>query len=295
MLLTVFTPTYNRAYCLNRLYESLERQTDKDFLWMIIDDGSEDDTEEKVKKFAGTASFPIVYEYQENAGKHAAYNRAVKLCDTELFFCVDSDDFLTDDAVEAIKREYLKVKNEDVLGLYFKKITCGGDAVSTPFPAGLRTVGITDLYHKYGFRGDTAIILRTALIKDLFFPVFPGERFVTERVLYNKYNSIAPMAIADKGIYVAEYLPDGYSGNIESVRARNPYGTALDYLSEACCSCSYVDKAKYYAQFISYCRIFSLDKRQFEKYEKPRTGVRIAGKLLSPHYDRIFVRHRERA
>lgn len=102
-LITVFTPTYNRAYCLHQCYESLRRQSCKNFLWLIIDDGSTDGTDELVRKWMEqSAGFEIRYVYKENGGLHTGYNAAIERLDSELAVCVDSDDYLTDDAIEQI-------------------------------------------------------------------------------------------------------------------------------------------------------------------------------------------------
>ncbi len=105
-LLTVFTPTYNRGYCLRNLYESLKRQTSNNFLWLVIDDGSNDNTKELCLEFQKENRVEMVYYYQQNGGKHVAHNKAVEICQTELFLCVDSDDILSDQAVETIENAY---------------------------------------------------------------------------------------------------------------------------------------------------------------------------------------------
>ena len=101
-ILTVFTPTYNRAYILPKCYESLTKQTCKEFVWVIIDDGSTDDTAELVKKWIEEDKIEIRYYYQDNKGMHGAHNKAYEVIDTELNVCIDSDDYMTDDAVEII-------------------------------------------------------------------------------------------------------------------------------------------------------------------------------------------------
>ena len=101
MTITVFTPTYNRAYILPKLYESLKKQTCMNFEWLIIDDGSTDDTSEVVKTFK-TDKFPILYYYKKNGGKHTAMNYSHPYINGDLLFIVDSDDVLTNDAIETI-------------------------------------------------------------------------------------------------------------------------------------------------------------------------------------------------
>ena len=99
---TVFTPTYNRAYTLPKLYNSLCRQTSVDFMWLVVDDGSTDNTEELIKGWQEENKVLIEYHKQSNGGKMRAHNLGVKLCNSELFFCVDSDDYISDVAIEHI-------------------------------------------------------------------------------------------------------------------------------------------------------------------------------------------------
>ena len=117
MLLTVCTPTYNRAHTLPRLYESLVRQTSQDFEWLVVDDGSTDNTRELVDGWVAEGRIRIRYVYKENGGKPSAHNLGVRMAAGELFFCVDSDDYLTDNAVEVIRNnsEKLTYKNVGML------------------------------------------------------------------------------------------------------------------------------------------------------------------------------------
>ena len=113
---TVFTPAYNRAYTLGRLYESLLKQTDKRFCWLIVDDGSTDQTEELVSNWIKENRIDIEYYKQENQGKPAAHNTGVELTKTELFTCVDSDDYLTDNAVGEILNAWER-KTDGCIGI----------------------------------------------------------------------------------------------------------------------------------------------------------------------------------
>lgn len=112
--LTIFTPTYNRSNLLLHLYKSLCEQINKDFLWLIIDDGSKDNTKELVDTWKKENKIKIQYIYQKNSGKHVAHNKAVELCNTELFVCVDSDDILTNNAVEIIINYWENDRNKNV-------------------------------------------------------------------------------------------------------------------------------------------------------------------------------------
>ena len=115
--ITVFTPTFNRAYKLDDLYESLLKQTEQNFIWLIVDDGSTDNTEEKVKGWIKKGEMEILYYFQENAGKMQAHNKAVLECRTELFLCVDSDDYLVEDAIEKILKKWLKRDRNNMAGI----------------------------------------------------------------------------------------------------------------------------------------------------------------------------------
>ena len=132
--LTIFTPTYNRAYTLHLGYEALSRQTCKDFIWLIVDDGSTDDTLEWVEKWIAERKIDIRYHYQENQGMHAAHNTAYRLIDTELNTCVDSDDYMPDDAVEKIITFWNAHGSKEVAGIIGLDADFQGNLIGTPFP-----------------------------------------------------------------------------------------------------------------------------------------------------------------
>jgi glycosyltransferase involved in cell wall biosynthesis len=290
MTLTIFTPTYNRAYCIQNLYNSLVQQTIRDFVWLVVDDGSTDNTESLLRSFIAEGKITIQYVKQLNGGKHTAINRGIQECATELFFCVDSDDYLTTNAVEIILNTVELHYNENLLGFYFRKIHEDGTNVASDYPHGIDRIGISDLYHKYDFSGDTAIVLWTKDIKNYRFPVFEGERFVTERVLYNELNNIAPMLLCEDPIYVCEYLADGYTKNAVKLTLNNPYGSSFAFLSESIHANNLLQKAKNYAQYLALIRIFSLNCRKFPKIQKPSIQVKILGLLFSSHYIRLYKR-----
>jgi len=262
MFLTVFTPTYNRAHLLINLYESLCAQTCKDFEWLIVDDGSTDNTEETVREFIEKNEISIKYIRKENGGKHTAYNAAIDICNTELFFCVDSDDELTTDAVEIIHEEYKKNEYEQFLGMVFRKITRDGIDEASQYPDGIKAIGLADLYHNYSFTGELAFVFKTDLIKSYTFPVFTGEKFLTERVLFNKLNNIATMLLCNDKIYVYEYQEDGLTTRYKKNIKKCPYGCAYDHISEAYYGKKVVYKAKHYAAYKAFVMLFKIDKRK---------------------------------
>lgn len=224
-LLTIFTPTYNRAHILGRLYESLKNQDCSDFAWLIVDDGSDDNTEELVQRWQVENKVSISYHRQENSGKSQAHNKGVELTQTELFVCVDSDDFLTSDAVSEIKAIWSNNQESDTGILFGKK---SEEQKVTIFPRAellkeSRTT-LRDAYDKYGLRGDTMLVFRTSTIKRFYFPKFDDEKFVPEAYLYDLIDQCGSLIVCNKYLYVCEYLQDGYTNNMARLLANNPHG-----------------------------------------------------------------------
>ncbi len=231
--LTIFTPTYNRAYTLPALFDSLCRQSSKDFEWLIVDDGSSDGTEEVVRRWMERpeGDFPIRYVKQPNGGKHRAINRAVLLAEGELFFIVDSDDFILPEAVHWILSWWDDVKTDDryagVCGLkcFPDKTPVGG----TPSYVGYLDTDCLSFRTKYHERGDKAEIFRTTVLREFPFPEFEGERFVTEALVWNRIAQRYIMRYYNRNIYCCDYLADGLTRSIAKHHFASPRGTALYY------------------------------------------------------------------
>lgn len=219
-ILTIFTPTFNRAYTLPRLYESLCNQTSKAFVWLIVDDGSTDNTEKLVQEWGKEDKIQIKYVKQENAGKHIAHNKGVENTDTELFACVDSDDWLVDAAVEKIEKVYMQ--QSDIVGIVCKRAT--EIKTITNWDEALRYASLYDAEHNFNLSGDTMLIFRTEIIAKHYFPKFEGEKFTPELYLYDQLISEGVMYFYPEVLYMCEYLPDGYSANMREVNAKNPNG-----------------------------------------------------------------------
>ena len=228
MTLTVFTPTYNRASMLPRLYESLRSQTCHDFEWLIIDDGSVDDTAGVAQSFTGEGIFPVRYQHKENGGKHTAYNLALELAAGGLFFCVDSDDYLAPDAVERVISAAGDLGPEQGIIAYKQNTT--GKLLSNSFPEEVRFSTFNDLWLKHGCGGEFSLIFPTELARKYPFPVFSGERFVTESVVYDRISPECEMLLLPRAVTVCEYQPDGYSQNANVVMAKNPSGFCLYFM-----------------------------------------------------------------
>ena len=217
--LTILTPTYNRAYILPQLYNSLVQQSSLNFKWIIVDDGSEDDTEQIVNSWIEENIFEIVYLKKGNGGKHTALNYGISYITDGFVFVVDSDDYLVKDAVKTILKWIEENKeNKDLAGFaglrgryVEKELTKLGQ-----FPSGYDYVDATNLDRKpYKLLGDKAEIYRVSFFKKYPFPEYEGEKFLPEDVVYNRialdgyklrwYSNI---------LIVCEYLPDGLTAAV---------------------------------------------------------------------------------
>ena len=223
--LTVFTPAYNRAYTLPRTYESMKLQNNTDFVWLIVDDGSSDNTAELVKQWqAEENGFEIRYIYKENGGMHTAHNTAYELCDTELNVCVDSDDALAPDAVQLIFDAWQKVKDRGYAGLLGLDAQFDGTVIGLGFPEDLTETTLSG-YYRRGGRGDKKVILRTDVVRQYPpYPTFEGERFVPLGSLYTMIDRDWKLSVLDKVVCLVEYMPDGSTHNMTRQYFRNPNG-----------------------------------------------------------------------
>jgi len=229
-LLTVFTPTYNRAYILSQCYESLRRQTSRDFVWLIIDDGSTDNTKELVESWLAAAGqwMAIRYHYQNNLGMHGAHNTAYELIDTELNVCIDSDDYMTDDAVEKIAAFWRKYGNEHYAGLVGLDASSDGRVIGTVMPKHLKAAELSDLYALHHVKGDKKLVYRSELTRVCPpYPLFPGEKYGPLAYKYILMDQLLPLLIFHEVLCIVEYRPDGSSLNMFSQYRRNPRGFAF--------------------------------------------------------------------
>ena len=226
-LLTIFTPTYNRGYILHQLYNSLLLQTNINFQWLIVDDGSTDTTKELVEKWISENRISIKYIYQENAGKMQAHNKGVECTDTELFVCVDSDDYLVDDSVDKIINVYKKIEKDDtVIGIVGYRGDSNGKVLGkNSFPT--RTCSNLRSIYEQGFRGDTTLVFKTELLKQFRFPIIRGEKFISESYIYDQIDQDYNYYVVPEIFIVCTYREDGYTRNMEELLLKNPKGTLL--------------------------------------------------------------------
>lgn len=232
MRFTVFTPAYNRAYCIEQLYRSLQRQTFRDFEWIVIDDGSKDNTEEVVAGFLAEQNFfPIRYQKVPNGGKHRAFNLAVRMAEGEMFTCVDSDDYLTDDALEVADAVEKSIPEEEK---QFFAGVCGqkGNPDLSPLKNSFNEPEYQDLTYLERIDrkcfGDGAESFYTEVLRRYPFVEYEGENFLTEAtVLFEMARNGLKTRFFSKVIKIIEYLPDGLTANSEKRFVENPKGWGL--------------------------------------------------------------------
>lgn len=226
--LTVFSPAYNRAHTLTRLYHSLCRQKCKDFIWLIVDDGSADNTEEIVKEWqAKDNGFQIRYVYKENGGMHTAHNVAYENIDTELNVCIDSDDMMSDNAVALILEHWERVKNKGYAGIVALDADFSGKIIGDTFPEGMSETTLSG-YYATGRTGDKKLVYKTSIInKYPPYPVFPGEKYVALAYKYRLIDQDYKLSVLNQVVCLVEYQEDGSSMNMYKQYVRNPKGFAF--------------------------------------------------------------------
>ena len=224
--ITVFTPTYNRARLLSRLFDSLKKQNFTGFEWLIVDDGSTDETEQTVQNFLNEQTdFPIRYIKQPNGGKHRAINRGVHLAQGELFFIVDSDDWLPEDSLATIWQYYLPIRgNHAFCGVAGCRHLPNGDMMGTTFQGDI--LDATALERgKYAIKGEKSEVFLTEVLKNYPFPEFEGENFLSEAIVWNRIAADGyKMRWFNRNTYFCEYQPDGLTNTLGARYAKNPIG-----------------------------------------------------------------------
>ena len=224
--LTIFTPTYNRAYILPKLYDSLCEQTCKDFEWLIVDDGSTDQTKEQIEEWRREEKVNIRYIYQDNSGKMMAHNKAVKESGGEFFMCIDSGDCLcskwvVEDTLSYWDKQISMIDSPNHIGglLGYKKI---GDKKQN-FPQGMQIAHLSELYEK-GFCGETTLLFRRDILAKYLFPYFEGEKFVTDVYVYDQIDRVFKFLLFPYYMQNCEYQIGGYSNNYMKLLFDNPKG-----------------------------------------------------------------------
>lgn len=226
-LLTVFTPTYNRAHTLPRTYASLQDQSCKDFIWLVVDDGSTDNTSELVKTWQREdCGFEIRYLYKPNGGMHSAHNAAYANVETVLCMAIDSDDTMAENAVAVILAKWEDIKSDDryagMIGLDADMST--GSVIGTVFPKGMTETTLSGFYAAGG-KGDKKLVFRTDRINSVPpYPVFEGERYVALSYKPFLLDQHYTFAVINHILTYVEYQLDGSSKNMWKQYMNNPKG-----------------------------------------------------------------------
>ncbi|MFV0175492.1 glycosyltransferase family 2 protein [Empedobacter falsenii] len=228
---TILTPTYNRAYLLKNLYESLKKQTYKNFEWLIIDDGSTDNTQAIIKTFSNENRLNIRYFKKENGGKHTAINLGLNKALGELFFIVDSDDVLTSDSLEILNKKSVKL-NDEIVGLVgMRGYISSSNSMVKKFNLNELIASSLEFTYKYNFNEETAICVRTTIAKKYPFPEYNNEKFCPESLLWNRISKNYKFYYFNQIIYLGDYLENGLTDNYGN-NIKKFYKTSTIYYKE---------------------------------------------------------------
>ncbi|MBV6880924.1 glycosyltransferase family A protein [Epilithonimonas ginsengisoli] len=228
--ITIFTPTYNRFTLLQRLYDSILQIEYEDFEWLVVDDGSSDDTEFFFKAISENAHFPIRYIKQKNGGKHTAINKGLEEANGELFFIVDSDDILPPNSLKNINFQFSKVKdNPKIGGIVGRKKNIAENISIYDFHEKEFISSAFDFRYKFLYQGDMAEVVKTDVLRQYPFPVFEKEKFVTESLVWFRIAKTFDFLYFDEIIYLCEYQEDGLTDNYWKLIKSNPRGSILYY------------------------------------------------------------------
>lgn len=221
-MLSIITPVYNRVECMNRLHSMLCKQTDSDFEWIIIDDGSTDCLGNLVKSWK--SNFKVVYQWKTNGGKATAVNVGLALAEGENIVVLDSDDEPLIKAVEEIRKTMARL-DEDSVGAGFLICDRNGNVLGNRIKPDFQKMTILDAYAKKGFSGDKWFVFKARQYKQYRFPICDSELLVPEGTVYNRMSRDGmPVVFVDKCLLIAEYLGDGYSENIVVMKRNSPCG-----------------------------------------------------------------------
>lgn len=258
ILITVFTPTYNRGYIIENLYRSLQKQNNFEFEWLVIDDGSEDNTEVLFNKWIKEKNnFEIRYKKVSNGGKCRAINKAVKEARGRYLFIVDSDDFLTEDAILKLKKWILEIDDDKkIVGVGAAKAFSNMKYIKGVEPNIDDTLGYLDATNiersKYNLDADMCEAYKIEIIKRFPFKVWKGEKFVPEETVFNEISLQGYKVRWHKDIiYICDYLDDGLTKGSWSLLKSNPMGYAMMYNHKLKYTKGISNRFNYACQFIA--------------------------------------------
>lgn len=224
MKISILTATYNRGELLNNLYNSLIQNivNGLEIEWLIMDDGSTDNTQNIVEEFIKENKIKIIYKYQGNQGKMIALNNILQYSTGDLIIDCDSDDYFTQDAFKIIKEQFESTNPEGLYAICFLKQNKQGKIDGNTFAKEKSTM--FDIYFKEGITGEKILVYYSGIRKKYKHEIENNEKFVTEARMYNKMDEKYKIKCVNKPILIGEYLKDGYTNNILKTFAKNPYG-----------------------------------------------------------------------
>ena len=269
--LTVFTPAYNRAHTLPGTYESLCQQDCRDFIWLIVDDGSTDGTDLLVQSWQQRdKGFEIRYIYKENGGMHTAHNTAYEHIDTELNVCIDSDDRMAEGAVAKIINFWNSVKDnaEDLAGIIGLDADFSGKIIGKGFPKESRFTTLSG-YYAVGGKGDKKLVYRTDVMREMPpYPVYPGEKYNSLAYKYLMCDQKYRLAVLNEVLCLVDYQPDGSTANMFRQYLANPKGFAFTRITDMIYYPA--SKKRMFMTGVHYCSSSIIARNKYFIRESPR-------------------------
>ena len=263
---TIFTPTYNRADLLKKLYESLKNQSFKNFEWLIVDDGSTDNTCETIQGFQEENIIDIRYIKKENGGKQRAYNVGVENAKGELFICLDSDDIYVENGLEIILKYWEKYSDDKkIAGMGYLSVYPNGEIIGVKFPKDEMISNQFEIYYDYKVSGDKGLMFRTEVLKSYKFPEIDGEKFVTEAVVYNRISQTYKILFVNEKIEIKEYHEDGLTSKYAKLLINNPKGNSIYHNERNFFKMLFKDKILNNAVYYKFSKISGLKLREIFK------------------------------
>ncbi len=250
--ITIFTPTYNRAHTLPRLYNSLKKQNEYSFHieWLIVDDGSTDNTEKIVRAFQSEEIIKISYIKKKNGGKHTALNVGIKNAKNEYFFCVDSDDYLQAGAIKHLVT-FINEYDPDAIIAYKSNIDTQ-EQIGSPFPKGLTETTLYTLINQYKCNGDRSLIYRTDLIREITIPEPSGVKFFPETYLYDRFDEKYTSLLLERDLCKCQYLSGGYSNSFRKLMIDNALSMKWFYGERINMKISFKERFTYAYRYLAY-------------------------------------------
>ena len=289
-MISIITPTYNREKLLGRLYSALIKQHSNRFEWIIIDDGSTDNTEEVVNKWIEENIISIKYIYQENRGKYIAHNVGVQNATKELCICIDSDDYPTDEFVKLITDFWEKNRNKKYSGIMALKCYKDGNIIGNKLPENLKEATLFYINETTENSGDKALVYRTEILRQHLFPEIKNTKFITESVIYDKIDCNYTMILMNKEICVCEYQNDGYSNNFRKLMINNPLGFNIYYIQRIDMALNLKSRLIYASKYYAFKWLSKNKGYKYEGKHKIIVNLSIIFGIVAYYYYKLWLR-----